>query len=739
MADLRHITRGNSDTRGKSKVFFTCHPEDFARCADPIQRMLLEHHNCAVYWLPREQSGVSVEERAEILSQMQLIVIPVTTKLLTSPNPAMDFDVPFALDRHIPILPLMQEPGLDELFRKRFGDLQFLDPGQSDPTALSFDEKLDTFLQGVLVDDDLAEIIRSAFDAYIFLSYRKKDRKYALSLMERIHRQERCQDVAIWYDEFLTPGENYNDAIREALVKSDLFVMAVTPNLVNEPNYVMTTEYPLARRLSKPILPALLVPTDTAALATHYPGISCCIDASSAEQLCRGLAENLRHVDLRAHDGDPCHNYYIGLAYLNGIDVETDAPRAVRLIRSAANADFPEAAEMLARMYRHGIGVERDGVETVRWQEKLVEILRESNAPDALFNAIWGLCRDLMEQSQAESIHRRYLIDDLEDIVWELQRNPERDCRLYRLRIYLLKGALAEIRGESPIREYERAHGIAQELVDEQLSAESLRLLIQCCEKLGDAQAPAPDRKTGFVFHTAKGIDWYDYALELSEQLANLTGAVEDRRSAAVLHRKYAVRGAKFANTDRLKKALDLQKSLAEETQDPEDYRNLVLVLIALGQSWETTSRVMAKDFYSQALELAGGLAQETHALCDMRLFARCGSYLHAVLEACGQADQGENLLYRCTAMMEAVVKIGGSRQELRELADLHKNLAVMRIRKGSNREAAESVWKYVALSESGRSSEDYLLNASRLMEQCGDTQSANKLMELHLINRMGL
>jgi hypothetical protein len=70
--------------------------------------------------------------------------------------------------------------------------------------------------------------------------------------MKLIHKNEFCRDIAIWYDEFLTPGENFNDSIRAALCKSDLFVLTVTPNLVNEPNYVEATEYPMALEEQKP-------------------------------------------------------------------------------------------------------------------------------------------------------------------------------------------------------------------------------------------------------------------------------------------------------------------------------------------------------------------------------------------------------------------------------------------------------------------------------------------------------
>ena len=204
---------------------------------------------------------------------MQLFVVPVTTKLLTKENRAMDVDVPFASENHIPVLPLMQEGGLDDMFNKKFGDLQYLDKHNTDPTAIPYDEKLTKYLESVIVGDELSKKVRAAFDAYIFLSYRKKDRKYAQELMKLIHSNPLCRDIAIWYDEFLTPGENFNDAIRAALEKSELFALAVTPNLINEINYILTTEYPMACEMGKKILPAEMEATDRDKLGELYTNL----------------------------------------------------------------------------------------------------------------------------------------------------------------------------------------------------------------------------------------------------------------------------------------------------------------------------------------------------------------------------------------------------------------------------------------------------------------------------------
>ena len=223
MSNLMYKTRGMSNPRGKSRVYFCCHPEDYPLYLEEIAGEILAKQNCA-FWYQLSPDGVLTEQEKDDLAHMQLFVMPVTKRLLQTKNPALE-EFAFAVAHHIPVLPLMQEGGLEDLFNRRCGDLQFLDKYANDATAISYDEKLDKFLNSVLVGDELAAKIRAAFDAYVFLSYRKKDRKYAQELMRLIHKNDFCRDIAIWYDEFLTPGENFNDSIREALQKSGLFML----------------------------------------------------------------------------------------------------------------------------------------------------------------------------------------------------------------------------------------------------------------------------------------------------------------------------------------------------------------------------------------------------------------------------------------------------------------------------------------------------------------------------------
>ena len=375
MANLKYKTRDNSSPQGKPRVYFCCHPEDFNKYFESISDEILAEQNCAIWYT--DEAVVHNEDFFVDLKQMQLFVMPVTTNLLCTENEALDIEFKFAIENHIPVLPLIQEGGLEEIFNKKCGDLQFLDKNNADTTSISYGEKLQKYLKSVLIGDELAEKIRAAFDAYVFLSYRKKDRKYAQELMRLIHQNEFCRDIAIWYDEFLTPGENFNDSIKEALKKSGLFVLTVTPNLVNEPNYIMTTEYPMAKQEGKPILPAELVPTDRGKLAEKYEDIPNPTDAYNEAGLSEALLESIKKMAIKENDNSPQHNFFIGLAYLGGVDVEVDYERAVLLLTSASEAGLPDAMEKLIDIYETGTGVDIDYSKVVFWQRRLYENIKK--------------------------------------------------------------------------------------------------------------------------------------------------------------------------------------------------------------------------------------------------------------------------------------------------------------------------------------------------------------------------
>ena len=376
--------RGEYDLEHKPRVYFTCHPDDFGRSFDEITDSILDAQgNCAIYYTA-DMTAVDEEMYTDAtLGGMNLFVIPVSFRLLTDGCRAFERDLAFAKMRNIPILPIMIDDGVDELYSSpaAFGERQYLSPHSTDTTGLAYGEKLKKYLGSVLVGTELAGRVRAAFDAYIFLSYRKKDRAYADRLMRIIHANPILRDIAIWYDEFLTPGESFRENIFKILDRADMFALLVTPSLLEDGNFVMTEEYPAAREAKKPILPMEMAETDRQSLSALYSDIPDPINPSDDGALCGGFSD-LLFAKATEKNNSPEHNFLIGLAYLEGIDVEVNRERAVELITSAAEAGLDEAMEKLYEMYYGGDGVALDYRAALYWIEQLYALDLERYGED---------------------------------------------------------------------------------------------------------------------------------------------------------------------------------------------------------------------------------------------------------------------------------------------------------------------------------------------------------------------
>ena len=382
MAVFKVKAKNRVDIDKKPRVYFTCHPEDFKKHFKKICEDIFKTHDCAIYYTEDMTEFIAEDEKEVDLGRNNLFVVPVTFELLTTPNRTMDADIPYALEKHIPVLPILMELVDDELYSSKFGELQYLNPLSEDRTEIPYEEKLKKYLESVLISKELADRIRHAFYAYIFLSYRKVDRVYANTLMRLIHSIPECRDFAIWFDEFLTPGESFKANIEKALDDCKLFTFLVTERLFKkninkngeeENNFVMAEELPKAKvkRAEK----------GTKIIA---------VEMENAEKDAPSILEAddyIRYDDLEFRDrilatiskikydavNTPEHTLLMGLAYLEGIDMEVNRERAVELITSAADTDLPEAMAKLISMYIDGVGVSQDQDEVKKWSERLAD------------------------------------------------------------------------------------------------------------------------------------------------------------------------------------------------------------------------------------------------------------------------------------------------------------------------------------------------------------------------------
>ena len=559
---------------------------------------------------------------------------------------------------------------------------------------------LQTFLDSVLVGDELAEQVRDAFDAYVFLSYRKKDRKHAQRLMRLIHENRQFRDIAIWYDEFLVPGESFNEAIRDAFNKSSLFAMAVTPHLEEEGNYVMRVEYPMARNRKKENDDFGIVPVEMYEPEDGKKGEDWRIDQShlkgkkdfeyqeivdlqdehKLKEMYETFLSALERIAKKENDGSSRHRFFIGLAYLNGIDVEIDQKRALELLQSAAEDPEPcmEATAKLADMYLNGEGVERDPKQAFYWQKKLVSQYKaaydKNHDPDehkgygtAYFKALGKLSdmyRDAGAVSAAIDTAKEALIfcEELEQEVGIREQRRDEAVILNRLgSLYREIGDLELARNS-----YQKAGKIYEKQVSEIGTQRARRDLSISYERIGDIC-----RKEDDLYEAES---YYQKAREIRRQLLLEAESAGSRRDySAVLtklgnvwkSRKQYAKAAEYYS-----EALAIDKVLMDEVRSPQARDDYGVSLVKMGDIHKAEGRMdKAADCYGQARDLFRGNVEKTGSLifCD-HLAGTCEK-LASAKKKCGQQKEAEALYRESVRLRERLYAAGKTTASAHALA----------------------------------------------------------------------
>ncbi len=657
--------------QGKEKVFFACHPADFKRCFYDIAADIFKTQDCAIYYNPDPEAMWSEEELDLDFAKMQLLVVPITSNFLFGKNRAKDIEFQYAISHHIPILPLMIEGGLDRAFNAVCGDLQFLCKADSDPTALPYEKKLETFLQSVLLGDELAQKVRDAFCAYVFLSYRKKDRKYAQELMRLIHKNDFARDIAIWYDEYLTPGENFNDAIADAMAKSELFALVVTPNLLNEENYVKNVEYPEAVKAKKKILPVIMKRIWPLGLKRKFTALPKPISSKNETALSQALTEALRDIALSENNSDPRHLFFIGLAYLGGIDVEVDKEKAVTLIQTAAEAGLLEAIRKLVSMYRKGEGVPRDYQQSILWQKKLVEKLKERfrNEPtlknaEALFYELW-YCGDFYYGVGNVSLAKA-VYDEM--CLFAEQINRQADFARNVSVCHNLLGNMEKAAGNFDVARshYESALGLTEKLVETSGEKEAKRDLAIVHNNLGILAEDSGDPKAANTH--------YLKALTILLTLAGETDDSTTKRFAAVGYHNLGNVANTVGDTKTARayytEALKIQEELAKEAKGIEVRRDLAVSYDKLGDLARSAEDfATAATYYEKSLQIALELTNETETLVAKRQLSVCYDNLGGIAADVGEPNKAKAYYEKSLKIVSEIAKTSETIEAKRDLA----------------------------------------------------------------------
>ena len=244
-------------------VYLSLHPADRYLYLDALADRL-QAEGCAVRYAPSPADSDTVN-----WGGVDLVVLGVTEKYITWNNSGFVSEALAALGQNVPILPIMLEEGIANLFNTRCKKLHYI-------------ENTD----GALSEETLAAVIAHLRRLWgdhphadeenkpkIFISYRKKDRGELQRLVGLLDAHPLRDRVTLWYDAGLQPGENYSTTIAQQIRSADLFLLLVTPHMLEEGNYVARVEYPAAKTAKRPILPIVMQPTDRSLLPARFPDL----------------------------------------------------------------------------------------------------------------------------------------------------------------------------------------------------------------------------------------------------------------------------------------------------------------------------------------------------------------------------------------------------------------------------------------------------------------------------------
>ena len=701
--ELKCKTISGSDPRGKPRVFFTCHPDDFDSVFKPLSDDILKHVNCAVYYSADPSEQYEEGEAEEILGQMQLIVIAVTSRFLHEENRAMKTDLPFALEHRIPVLPVMMEDNLEREFNKLFdmnNEIHLVSRKVTNPAAKPYDEVLETFLNSVLIGNELAEKVRNAFDAYVFLSYRRTDKSEALRLRHLIHENREFRDIAVWFDDFLVPGEPFYDAIMKALDKSSMFTMVVTNALETEGNFVMKEEYPRARHRKNetgayPVIPVemyesthpdrRITPEKLRGKEFEFEDIEDLRDEHRKNELRTTFVRALEHAAKNQNDGSAQHRFFIGLAYLSSIDSEYNPELALKLITSAAEDPdpCPEAAEKLADMYERGHAVKADIITAAKWQAKLCDIYlgkyEEDHDPDHHkgYGTLYFKALTKLSQLQKETGDLKTAAKTAQDalafsdvLVQETGiREQERDNALILNHLGCLYNDLNEQRKAKNC--WKTAAEIYEKLSEDISTERSRRDLSASYIHLGDLCRREKNYKAARTY--------FEKARDILVELNEDDPSPERRRDISAVLTKLG-NLCKSENDTKgalrfYKEAHDMDKTLLDELKTPQAKDDLAVSKVKIGDIYVMEANdLMASVYYEEAL----GLFHENLKMTDAWLYrdhcASCCEKLASLRKKQNNHEQAALLYQEAVTVRQQLYLATGLPEDGRALLESYVN-----------------------------------------------------------------
>ncbi len=359
----------------KPSIFIYACPKDNI-WHNKIIDLFLDAFDCGVYFFENTFIDVEANLTEKDFSRFSLLVILISENSINIDYNLVSQFQSIAKQTKTPIF-FVRVSNIDfNDFETKHGSIHVFDATNIDiPTHKdSVVEHIRAKLFELFYSDIETNDIKNAFNAQIFLSYRKKDYRYLNSFLNLFHSIPLLRSVSVWYDDFLIPGKNYERSINDAMNDSPLFLLIVTNNLLEKGNYVLNIEYPFAIINNKIIFPFQFENIDKIKLQQTFPNLPNCIDASNIQEVKIALNKICEYLKLNVQENSPKQKYFLGLAYLLGVYVEKNAKISEELLSDSIENGYTEGLMKLGEMYAYGNGVSQDHKKAIRFLEKYIVI-----------------------------------------------------------------------------------------------------------------------------------------------------------------------------------------------------------------------------------------------------------------------------------------------------------------------------------------------------------------------------
>lgn len=273
------------------RIFISAHPADRYGLIEQVAAAIERAEGCTALYHPApNDKGPFLPEGVDTL------VVLASIKYFAWANSGYASELLAASSANIPVIPIALEAGqnLTDLINMRCGKVHYIDAAQ-DGIDLALDALTASLCAvGRTVDERLPSV---------FISYRRADREAMLRLVKTIKASPYADKINLWYDMIIEPGENYSLSILSEIKRCRLFILLVTPRLLEPSNYVYRVEYRLARKLGKRILSVEAERPDRRALNDMYPALGRTVDIKHPDAINAVLSELAREHEKNTERG----------------------------------------------------------------------------------------------------------------------------------------------------------------------------------------------------------------------------------------------------------------------------------------------------------------------------------------------------------------------------------------------------------------------------------------------------